>query len=296
MSQPMSASVAGVGVRPNAFDDLAKTSFFWAYTSSGAETVEQIGRVHGYLLDFAPIASPPLNRAFTDARTKPPAGEVLIIPWPAGLLSRLRQGLITGLSAAAECTRRLMEDAERDSRKVDDDLFKIDLLALGVQTTLSVALVAAEGFRQLGPNAVQKTAAQLLRLSALSASKKLLSKDSMVIEATLLLLDKAASVGQIASVLLPPPKPLKRDAGYYLRHALGPWNPSYWAQTYIASVRTHDPELWMYGSAVIEHRDKARIQRHYSRQASRVLKTLRLIDRQLTCSYYWGSALIAYPW
>ena len=64
-------------------------------------------------------------------------------------------------------------------------------------------------------------------------------------EALLWLAESRAGIaGNIATASIPAPDAPKRDFKFWVRHALGPCNPSFWASVYVA-VKEGDADLYL---------------------------------------------------
>jgi hypothetical protein len=292
VSVPPDPSPKALRPRGDPAGDIGKTAFLWIYECNGTETLEQIGRKHDYSLDYGPIAAFPLNPEFHDPRAVPGKGVKLFIPWPRHLLQRIRDRKVEGLAIALERTRALMAEVDADEKDINEFFLKIDLMAFAASMMASISLVVLEGFGFFGPKAAQLTAEELTRLSVL---RLIPNRDVRQIELMIFLLDKAGSKAQLFSTaMLPAPKRQELGVRYYLRHAFGAWNPSYWVQT-ITAIATQDIELWMVGPGALANRDRTKIYRQYRDHERLVLSAIRKIQRQLTCTYYSSAALISLP-
>jgi hypothetical protein len=140
----------------------------------------------------------------------------------------------------------------------------------------------------------EAAAKAMTKNSLLRFIPNILKKDDKWLELLIIMLDKAGSHAEIITTLIPSPKKPELGALYYLRHAFGPLNPSYYVQLFTA-IGTGDYELWMFGTGALAYRDKKRIRDQFAEEERRVLRTIGMIDLQLSCHYYRNAALIALP-
>ena len=75
-------------------------------------------------------------------------------------------------------------------------------------------------------------------------------------EAVLWLVESRVSIAT-GVIPIPAPDAPKKDFKFYLRHALGPWNPSFWTSVAVA-IREKDLDIYLYGADAMTHRASSR--------------------------------------
>ena len=70
----------------------------------------------------------------------------------------------------------------------------------------------------------------------------------------------ATKTSNIITMTVPTPTAPKRDFKFFVRHTLGPWNPSYWASVYVAA-KEGDMDIWLFGTDAVAHKEKMRIKK-----------------------------------
>jgi hypothetical protein len=79
--------------------------------------------------------------------------------------------------------------------------------------------------------------------------------------------------------------PPERDFKFWVRHALGPWNPSFWASVY-AAVKEGDLDLYLYGPDAIAFQQKLKIKAQAEADIAKLRAHLNEAQRQLLQPFY----------
>ena len=206
-------------------------SFHDTYTVKQGDTLTSIAKQFGFD-NPGPIVGYPPNASALNAGSpnliRP--GQRFLVPWRPDLL---RKFIATSTAIKGDIARfatQLINAQTANKDELEQFLFKIDMANFLAGMAASIGGLAVQGMK------------------GVEMSSK---------EAIAWLVDSRVS---IASSIIPIPAPdaPKQDYKFYLRHALGPWTPSYWTSVW-AAVRDKDLDLYLYGQDAVTHRVTAQI-------------------------------------
>jgi LysM domain len=201
-------------------------SFHDTYTVKQGDTLTGIGRQFGFD-NPGPIVAYPRNAGVLKGGSadliRP--GQRFLVPWRSDLL---RKFIATGNALKADIARHasaLIREQKASQAKLEEFLTKIDQANFLANIAVGIGGLAVQGMK--GVEMSSKEALTWLVESRVSM---------------------ATSVTPI-----PNPDAPKQDYKFYLRHALGPWNPSFWASVWVA-VKEKDLDLYLYGADAVARR------------------------------------------
>jgi len=244
--------------------------FHDAYVVRAGDTLTSIARTYNYSNPGPIVAYPPNQALFPSNATATPnqlrAGSTIYIPWPADLLRRL-------IERSRSLTHMINRDALQLIQRVNDQQSNLDsfmtlLDMANFIATLNVGLVMGgvdlvRGAGNVAEHVPEPTTAQAIMQ---------------------MLENRAGNVSNAVSTLLPAPAAPTMNFRYFARHALGPLNPSYWGSVG-AAISEGDPEIWMYGSAIVTYRQVSRITNQANRDIERLKDRIREMQTQMNAPF-----------
>lgn len=283
-------------------DDVKNTKYFWLHVCDGRETVRTIGRRFGYNMDYGPIAAFPPNAhgGIQSANSKPGPYVILVIPWPQHFLMKAQTALMRKMAHNINNYKDMSAGIQNDKKSIDDEMFKIDMIAAIAQVAAGTGKLTFDALKKRGMFAasggVVGAETLLAKLSQFSFEgskidviRNLISSSQLSaqqIEGLLFIANRVGGNIQIFSTaLIPAPKKPEKGGMFYLRHAFGAWNPSYWASIY-GAVKEGNIEIYEYGSAAISHQQAVRAYNIYVKTERKIQGELRDIKKQASCGYY----------
>jgi hypothetical protein len=235
------------------------------YTTTGArlEELTELGRMHGYE-NPGPIVAYPPNVGHFNQNLSPgilPAGIKLYVPYSQALLLKTAVTHEYLASATTQQLQRLLATPSVDRKELESFLFKIDAINfLGSFTTA------------IGGSAVAARAGKNLVTSSKDLAKWLMQ-------------DRMTTATNLTTMVLPQPEKPRKDFNFFVRHAFGAWNPSYWASVY-ASIAEADVDIWLHGSSAIEFAEKLRWKVNLEKDIERSKLTARHARLQIAMPFY----------
>jgi hypothetical protein len=224
------------------------------------DNLTKIGCAYGHL-NPGPIWTFPENAAQFKGRdpNRIRPGETILVPYSEPLLRKMiATATQLGIEVQADA-EKMMRAAHADKGDIDRFLFKIDavnfLAGLGVGIG---SLVAA------GAKGTETTGKQALIWFAES---------------------RATVASNLATLSISQPDAPKRDFRFYVRHALGPWNPSYWASLY-AAAQSGDVDVYLYGTDAVTHKANLKIKDQAERDLRRLKQRVVQAKMQLAAPFY----------
>lgn len=235
-------------------------AFYDVYSIKPGDNLTVIGRKWGFQ-NPGPIYNYPRNRFLL--RNRSPdliyPGETVFIPWHPDLLQKViatSNHLITTIKADAA---KLISEQYSNKKKLEQFLFKIDAVNFLASIGSSIGSLVVKGAR-----GVEMTSKEVL----------------------LWLIDSRVSMGSsMATMVIPSPQAPKRDFKYYVRHALGPWNPSYWASFWTAIVEK-DVDIFLYGADATAYKASGMIKKQAERDIGKLKRKVMEARQQFDMSFY----------
>lgn len=234
--------------------------FHDAYKVKPGDNLSSIARWAGFA-NPGPILRYPPNANLFRGRSldllRP--GELLWIPYPKDLLLKIIATSEHLIQEVTKATAELTRATRADQKDLESFLFKIDGLNFLANLGVGIGMLAAHGARG----------------GTMTAR-----------EAVVWFCDSRAALGQaIAPTVIPAPSAPKRDFRFYVRHALGPWNPSYWASVYTA-ISEGDIDIYLYGSDATVYKRTLEIRRQADQDIARLRQRLIEARTQLAMPFY----------
>lgn len=188
-------------------------------------------------------------------------GDVISIPYHPDTLRKI-----------VATSRQLVEDLKRDTQQLLQEqihtkeqmeglLFKIDaanfLISIGTSVTSLASKYVAGGY-------------------ALGESEVV----GWFIENRL-----TVTGPNIVTMAVPAPSSPKMDIKKFVRHTLGPWNPSFWVDVY-AAISSRDIDYYLYGSGAVMDQAADKIRRQAARNIQQLENRSTAASRQLYAPFY----------
>jgi len=234
--------------------------FHDTYLVKPGDNLTTIGKKYG-LPNPGPIVRYPPNA--DRFRNKSPnliyPNEKFLIPWCPQILQKY---IATSRHLINEVTKgatQLIHEQMHNTKELDNFLFLIDALNFLAGLTLSVGSLAVQGMKGLEMNSKQ---------------------------ALLWLVESRASLGsEIATMVIPSPTAPKKDFKFWVLHALGPWNPSFWASV-VTAYKEKDVDIYLYGSDAIAYKNSLRITRQAEADIAKLKGKIAEAEAQLNQPFY----------
>lgn len=235
-------------------------SFHDTYTVTRGDTLTKIGKRYGYDNPGPIVAYPPNAERF---RGKSPdliyPQERFLIPWHPSLLWKYIATTKYLIESVQRGAAGDLQDLQRSKEKLDEFLMKIDAVNFLSNTFVGIGSLAVQGMK-----GVEMSSGQALRW---------------------LLDSRVAIAADMATMGISDPTVPKRDFRFYLRHALGPWNPSYWASVW-AAVKERKLDIYLYGSNAIIYEQAASIRRQAENDIAKLHRRLVEAESQVSQKFY----------
>lgn len=236
-------------------------AFHDVYTVRTGDNLGTIARSRGYD-NPGPIVAYPPNRGLFPQNYTPNvvhAGLQLLIPWHPDLLRKLIATSDYLIRETATFATRLIQEQIRNKSEIDDFLLRIDALNFLTSLLAGIGYLAVVGARG----------------AEMSSSEAL----------TWLIDSRAGIASNITTIVVPSPTTPRRDFRYFVRHTLGPWNPSYWASV-IEAYKEGDVDIYLYGTDAVAYKNSLRIKQQADRDIDQLCAKVAAARQQLGMPFY----------
>jgi hypothetical protein len=159
----------------------------------------------------------------------------------------------------AKSATDLMRQERRQKQEIDDFLVKIDAMNFLANIGVGIGSLSVSGAR-----GVEMSADDVVKWFVES---------------------RVSIASNVTTLTVPAPSAPKRDFRFFVRHALGPWNPSYWASVY-GAIREGDLDVYLYGTDAITHRNAVRIKSQADKDIDRLRQRVTAARGQLNQPFY----------
>jgi hypothetical protein len=89
----------------------------------------------------------------------------------------------------------------------------------------------------------------------------------------------------ITTMAVPAPSVPKRDIKFFIRHTLGPWNPSFWVSV-VAAIKEGDIDYYLYGHEAVMDKNAYKIQQQALRDIQQLQNRVTAARQQLHAPFY----------
>lgn len=182
-----------------------------------------------------------------------------MIPYHPDLLKKIiatSQHLIAEVTASAT---QMIAGENIHKKELEDFLFKVDAVNFLAGIGVGIGALTAQGAR-----GAEMTAQ----------------------EALIWLAESRVSIASgIATQAIPSPTAPRKDFKFWVRHTLGPWNPSFWASVVVA-IQEGDADIYLYGADATAHQTKLKIKQQADSDIARLTKRIDEARHQMGQSYY----------
>jgi hypothetical protein len=89
----------------------------------------------------------------------------------------------------------------------------------------------------------------------------------------------------ITTMAVPSPSAPKRNINFFVRHTLGPWNPSFWMGV-VAAISEGDIDYYLYGHEAVVAKNVYKIQQQALRDVQQLQNRITAARRQLHAPFY----------
>ncbi|HNR69512.1 MAG TPA: hypothetical protein PKN24_15805 [bacterium] len=185
--------------------------------------------------------------------------EKLLIPWHPSLLQKYIATCNYLAQQVTDNATKFIHEQIHNKDEIDDFLHKIDALNFLASLHVGIGSLAVQGMKGVEMNSKQ---------------------------ALIWLVESRATVfANVTTLAVPNPTAPKKDYKFYIRHALGPWNPSYWASV-VAAIKEKDVDIYLYGSDAVNYKACQKIKQQAEADISELKKRLKTAETQLLASFY----------
>ena len=230
------------------------------YTIKRNDTLIKIGTLYGYS-NPGPIFYYPKNEPIFISKdpNKIWAGDTIYIPYHPDILRKIIATSIYLIEDVIRSTQKFYQDLDLSKKEIDDYLIKIDAVNFLANIGLGIGSLVAKG-----------------------ANSTMTGKEALI---WLFAESRPSIISNIATLSIPQPEAPKKNFKFYVRHTLGPWNPSYWATVY-AACKEGDENIYLYGSDAVIFKEKERIRIQANKDIKRLQIRLTEANNMLSQSYY----------
>ena len=231
------------------------------YKVKSGDNLSRIAKAHG-LQNPGPIVAYPPNQAYFRRRSPDliHPGDRILIPYCPDLLTKIMATSQHLASEIAKTATRLINQQQSSKKKLQEFLFMIDAANFLASMAVSIGTLAAQGAR----------------------GAEMTSKEALMWLADY----KAAQAGGIISTfVVPAPRSPKKDFKFFVRHTLGPWNPSFWASVWVA-VQEGDVDIYLYGPDATAYKTAQRIKKQADADIAKLNDRMAEARRQLAMPFY----------
>lgn len=235
-------------------------AFHDTYLVKPGDNLTRIGKAYGYS-NPGPIVAYPQNAHHF--RSKSPdliyPNDKFFIPWQRDLLQKYIVTCKNLINEVAKGASQLIDEQIRNKKQLDDFLFLIDAANFLAGAAVGIGSLAVQGMK------------------GVEMSSK---------EAVLWLVESRASLGSgVATMVIPAPTAPKKDFKFWVRHSLGPWNPSFWASV-VTAIKEKDVDIYLYGSDATTYKTSLRIKQQADSDIATLKRKLSEAESQLNQSFY----------
>lgn len=229
------------------------------YIVKAGDNLTKIAKNHGFG-NPGPIFSYPPNKTLFRNRS-PDAirpGEKIRIPYHPDLLKKIIATSKYLASELASETTKIMREQDIHKDVLEKFLIKID--AANMLANVGVGL---GGLIAKGPGATMT------------------SKEAV----SWLVSSRANVASNVATLSIPTPTAPKKDFNFFVRHTLGPWNPSFWASVHSA-ISEGDVDIYLYGADATTQKTKQKIKQQAEKDIAKLRTRWSDAEGQLKQPYY----------
>lgn len=207
-----------------------------------------------------PLAAYPENARHFRSRSPDviQPGERLFIPYHPDKLNRIINGSRQIIQMLQVDAQALIDEQYRDKQELERFLGRIDAINfisnLGIGSAFNIAKAASGGMTS-------------------SSAMSYLSGHLTTIGSN------------VATMAVRTPEAPRRNLGFWVRHTLGPWNPSFWTSVAIA-IQERDLDIYLYGSDAIAHKTSLKIKKQADADVNRLRVKIREMQTQLAMPFY----------
>lgn len=233
--------------------------FYDLYIVKPGDNLTNIGKQFGFLNPGPIVVFPPNANQF---RNKSPdliySKDKLLIPWHRNLLRNYITSCKQQINEVSNKAGKLINKQMKRKKEFDQFLTLIDGLNFLANVGVSTTLLIRQGCKGV-------------------ISSKAVS---------IWLLDHSTSnISSITTLAIPTPAAPKKDFKFYVRHTLGPWNPSFWASVIIA-YQENDWDIYLYGSDAIAHKRILKIKKQAETDIYNLKKIIADAEKQNAKKFY----------
>jgi hypothetical protein len=234
--------------------------FHDTYIVKRGDNLTKIGKEFGFANPGPIVAYTPNQARF---RGKSPdliyPNERLLIPWRRDLLQKYVATCKHLMSEVAKDATKLINEQMHNKKDLDQFLTLIDAVNLLASTAVGIGMLVRQGARGV-------------EMSSKEAIKWLLDS-------------RAALAGGVTTLAIPTPTAPKKDFKFYVRHTLGPWNPSFWASVYVA-IQEKDVDLYLYGSDATAYKTSVKIKTQAESDIANLKQKVAAAESQMNEPFY----------
>jgi hypothetical protein len=235
-------------------------SFHGTYQVKPGDNLSKVARTKGFD-NPGPIVAYPPNASFFRSRSPNmlrPA-ESFLIPYHPDLLRKIIATSEYLIVEVVKSTKAIIGQEVRNKQQIDEFLFKMDAINFLASIGVGVAQLSAKGIR-----GVEMSADEVVQWFVNS---------------------RINIASNVATLSIPAPSAPKQDFKFFVRHALGPWNPSYWATVY-GAIKEGDLDLYLYGTDALTHRNAVAIKAQADKDIEKLKQRITEARAQLGQPFY----------
>jgi hypothetical protein len=183
----------------------------------------------------------------------------LLVPWRRDHLQKYIATCRHLTIEIARSAKALIDEQMKSKKEIDQFLYKIDAINFLANIGVGIGALTVQGAKGV----------------------EMSSKEALI----WLLESRATVASNIATLAIPAPQAPRKDFKFFIRHTLGPWNPSFWASVY-AAVEEGDIDLYLYGSDAVAYKASLKIKQQAETDIRRLRRKIEEAERQVSEPFY----------
>jgi hypothetical protein len=235
-------------------------AFHDTYTVKSGDSLAKIGKAYGFANPGPIVAYPPNSQRFLN---KSPSlihpNEKFVVPWHPDLLHKYIATCQHLMSEVTKTATRLIKEQMHNKKELDDFLFLIDAANFLAGAAVGIGSLAVQGMK----------------------GAEMSSKEALIWLAE----SRASLASGVTTMVVPSPTAPRKDFKFWVRHSLGPWNPSFWASV-VTAIQEKDVDIYLYGSDAVAYKTSQRIKQQADRDLASLKEKIAAADSQLGGSFY----------
>jgi len=234
--------------------------FHVPYAVKKNDNLTKIGKSWGFANPGSIFAYPPNKPAFkgrTAHHIRP--GDKFLIPYSPESLRKIISTSEYLAADVAKSAKKLIAEQHANKKDLESFLFKVDAVNFLASMGVGIGSLAAKGAK----------------------GAEMSGKEALIWLAE----SRATLASNIATLSISAPQAPRRNFKFWVRHTLGPWNPSYWASV-VTAIKEKDLDLYLYGADATTHKAVMKITKQANADIKKMQTRAQEARKQLAMPFY----------